>query len=82
VPEAATWHPRTCSSIAERTRLSFQEVGESAVTSPNQQGVEGTDCQEVWIVTEELVILFKSPPYIMGMVLSSLVRRHISPFVR
>ena len=47
------------------------------LTSPNQQGVEGTDWEEVWILTGKLAILFKSPPYSMGMFHSSLVRRHI-----
>jgi len=51
-------------------------------TSPNQQGVEGTEWEEVWIWTGKLAILIKSPPYIMGMFLSSLLRRHISTLAR
>ena len=31
--------------------------------APNQYGVEGTDCEEVWIVTEESAILVIVPPY-------------------
>src|SRR5438132_12250870 len=27
-------------------------------TSPNQEGVEGTECEEVWMITGESVILF------------------------
>jgi hypothetical protein len=27
-------------------------------TSPYQQGVEGTECEEVWMMTVESVILF------------------------
>ena len=26
--------------------------------SPNQQGVEGTECEEVWMITAESIILF------------------------
>jgi hypothetical protein len=32
-------------------------------TSPNQDGVEGTDCGEVWILTAEDSILFMIPPF-------------------
>ena len=31
--------------------------------SPNQYGVEGTDWEGVWIVTEESAILVIVPPY-------------------
>jgi len=27
-------------------------------TSPNQEGIEGTECEEVWMITGESVILF------------------------
>ncbi len=33
------------------------------VTSPNHEGGDGTDCEEVWIVTGESAILFIGPPY-------------------
>src|SRR5260370_9961100 len=34
-----------------------------SVTSPNHEGVDGADCEEVWIVTGESAILFIGPPY-------------------
>jgi hypothetical protein len=44
--------------------------------SPNHGGVDGTDCDEVWIVTVESAILVIAPPY-LGTLYSSLLRRHI-----
>src|SRR5258707_15626061 len=44
--------------------------------SPNQHGVAGTDCEEVWIVTEESAILLIGPPS-LGIFSFSLLRRHI-----
>jgi hypothetical protein len=32
-------------------------------TSPNQEGVEGTDSGEHWIFTDDCVILKRCPPY-------------------
>src|SRR6266571_9301761 len=35
-----------------------------SATSPNQEGVEGTDAEEVWMITEESAILVMSTSFI------------------
>src|SRR5713101_6333527 len=47
-----------------------------STTSPSQQGVEGTDAQEVWIITEESVILVISTS-LFGKICILPQRRHI-----
>src|SRR6266849_9365044 len=47
-----------------------------STTSPSQQGVEGTDAQEVWIITEESVILVISTS-LFGKICILPHRRHI-----
>jgi len=46
-----------CSRIFSRFRWCARRV-----TSPNQPGIEGTDCTEVWIFTGEEAIVGISPP--------------------
>src|SRR6266568_8852508 len=51
---------RTCALMAERTPCLRRE-GMISATSPNQQGVAGTDSEDIWMLTEESAILFISP---------------------
>src|SRR5947209_9963543 len=45
--------------MASRTP-SLRREGMISATSPNQEGVEGTDSEEVWMITEESAILVMS----------------------
>src|SRR5947209_10334935 len=45
--------------MASRTP-SLRREGMISATSPNQEGVEGTDAEEVWMITEESAILVMS----------------------
>src|SRR6266699_257624 len=47
---------RTCSLILART-LCLRRCAVSSTTSPNQEGVAGTDSEEVWICTDPSAIL-------------------------
>ncbi len=35
--------------------------------SPNQQGVEGTECEEVWMITAESIILFTYASFVRNL---------------
>jgi len=35
--------------------------------SPNQQGVEGTECEEVWMITVESIILFTYASFVRNL---------------
>src|SRR6266567_4904852 len=48
---------RTRSQILVRTPC-LRRCSAIRATSPNQQGVEGTDSEEVWMITAPSVILF------------------------
>src|SRR5437588_7319502 len=45
--------------MAARTPC-FRRCSTRSTTSPSQQGVEGTDSEEVWMITEESAILVMS----------------------
>jgi hypothetical protein len=44
-----------------------------SATSPNQEGVAGTDSEDVWMLTEESAILFISPS-LLGTILFFLIK--------
>src|SRR5439155_21506732 len=46
-------------SMAARTPC-FRRCSTSSTISPSQQGVEGTDSEEIWMITEESAILVMS----------------------
>jgi hypothetical protein len=45
----------------------------SSATSPNQEGVAGTDSEEVWMITEESAILVISTS-LLGTILFFLIK--------
>src|SRR5437867_6976640 len=45
----------------------------SSATSPNQEGVAGTDSEDIWMLTEESAILFISPS-LLGTILFFLIK--------
>src|SRR5947199_641971 len=71
--------------MAQRTPCLGRE-GMSSATSPNQEGIEGTDSEEVWMITEESAILVISTsllgtiflPHQGGIFLSSFATAYIS----
>src|SRR5438105_1707966 len=44
-----------------------------SATSPNQEGVAGTDSEDAWMLTEEAAILFISPS-LLGTILFFLIK--------
>ena len=52
------------------------------VSSPNHEGVEGTDWEEVWMLTGEYAILVMGPPYCKGVCFLPSLRRHIFTLAR
>src|SRR6266571_8458936 len=58
--------------MAERTPCLRRE-GMISATSPNQEGVAGTDSEDAWMLTEEAAILFISPS-LLGTILFFLIK--------
>jgi hypothetical protein len=56
VPEAAAGKANEAQVMASRTP-SLRRWWTMSTTSPSQQGVEGTDSEEVWMITEESAML-------------------------